>query len=347
MLCLLCGCSSDEPSNHDDLVGSWCGIRYYYNPASGTKYQYLRLTLEADGTGSLEYEAPSSYSVGNFTWSVDNGYVICRGIYAGSEYVDENYSLRLRIDGDRLYPEGHFDVFILTKDGSVMTDGNGNEIGSADDLADLLMNTWVTTDGLVVTTFYYDGSYEEYVLSSKKSSTYTSVTEGYYEYTPLTKQLLINSSIWEVQELTVQTLKIKNGNKTISYNMGSKSDIPTSADITSFLSSAKMGWSDKNNKYCFLFTSDGSVYYIENSGKKYGSYGIISLSAKGGYSLNGDKLTCYFNDVFWEYGSAGTKDYFPDWTNGQSCIKTYTISVVYDSLLVTFPNGTKVYLDAL
>lgn len=58
----------DEPIA--DITGNWSGESRYYNPASGTKSQYLSIEFFKDGTGELSYEAPTSSSIAYFTYNV-------------------------------------------------------------------------------------------------------------------------------------------------------------------------------------------------------------------------------------------------------------------------------------
>lgn len=133
--CIEQSCSKDDgPGGDSRVVGSWYGIHSYYNPAGGTKYQYLTLTFDSDGTGNMEYESPVSYSAAKFFYKVDGNRVYCEGAYADT-YGDiaDDFTMTLRIENDRLIPENRYSMFILTRDGSVVTDGNGNEIKNPGD----------------------------------------------------------------------------------------------------------------------------------------------------------------------------------------------------------------------
>ena len=336
---------SDDITDKSALVGNWYGTRCYVN--NGTvKYQYFTLTLNSDNTGSMEYEAPSSLSLARFTWSVKGGKLICKGAYGNSDGdMSGNYTLECNIEKDRLRPIGQFSIFILTKDNSIMTDSNGNEIASAEDQLYTLQNVWVATDKTSVIKFYPGSIYDEYILSSD-GSTYTEFNVGNYHFAPLNKTLTIDTSLWEVVTINNQSLVLKNGSRTLSYRMGTRDDIPTKSDLKTVLSSA-FGWSDENSKYFFRFSSDGTVAYIEDSGRRYGSYGDISLIAEGKYRVSGSTVTCTFTSVNWEYGSTSTASWFPGWVWGQSCTKKYLIEVTpAGSIKVTFLDSSKVvYLD--
>lgn len=133
LLCavMLVSCDKDDEPSKSEIIGTWYGTRSYYNPAGGTKYQYLTIKFEANGTGSLEYEAPTSYSVAQFTYSVKKDIITCVGAYANSYGdIESDFEISLRIEGDRLIPLNRYTLFILTKDNSVMTDSNGNEVNN-------------------------------------------------------------------------------------------------------------------------------------------------------------------------------------------------------------------------
>lgn len=350
LLVATASCSNnDEPDSWDyqDLPGAWYGTRCYINNGA-VKYQYITLTLNQDKTGSMEYESPASFSAARFTWSMSGDRLICQGAYAStSGDLSGSYNLECRIEKDRLYPIGQFSYFILTKDNSVMTDGDGNEIASAEDQLYMLQNVWVSTDKTVVIEFFPGGSFDEYVLSYPGSNNYTEFNSGKYQFSPLNKTLTVDATLWDVVTLDSKNLVLKKGTTTRSYTIGTRNDIPTKTDLKAYLSSA-MGWSDSNSKYFFMFSSDGTVVYIEDSGRRYGSYGDISLRADGTYSVNGSTITCYFSDVFWEYGTSGTSSWFPGWICNQSCTKKYTIEVTPSTAIkVTFPDSKTVYMDKL
>lgn len=127
MAFLPAGCSDgDEPASND-IVGTWYGHRVYYN---GSKHQYLTFTFNEDKTGTMEYESPVSFSAASFTYTVKGNTISCNGVYA-STYDDwpSQFSKILKINNDRItIPDDQFHDFILTRDGSVTVDGDGNEI---------------------------------------------------------------------------------------------------------------------------------------------------------------------------------------------------------------------------
>ncbi len=127
-------CSSDDDGNGFDtnsIIGSWYGTRTYYNPVGGTKYQYLTVEFMANGMGNSTYEIPASSTYASFTYSVNGNIIQCQGFCASTsddEVEAEKFNLTLKIKGDRLLPQGRYAHFILTRDGSVMTNGDGNEV---------------------------------------------------------------------------------------------------------------------------------------------------------------------------------------------------------------------------
>lgn len=341
-------CSGDGPeSATDSLAGNWYGTRCYVNNGA-VKYQNITLRLNSDKTGSMEYEGPDSFSVAYFTWSTSGGRLICKGAYAStSGDLSGDYQMECRIENDRLIPTGQFSSFILTKDNSVMTDGDGNEIESPENQLYTLQNTWVKTDGKSVITFYPGGQYDEYVLESPGSQSYTEFNTGSYSFAPLNKTLTINTSLWNVVTLTEKSLVLQKGTIKMEYRMGSRSDIPSGANLKANLTSA-FGWTDVNSKYTFRFSADGSVTYFENSFRKYGSWGDITLCASGTFTVSGSNVTCNFTSVDWQSGTSGTASYFPDWKCGSPATKVYKIVITpSSSLQVTLPDSKIVYLSKI
>ena len=352
LLAVTSSCSDNDDTTDDgsvtaNLIGNWYGTRYYVNNGA-IKYQYLTLTLNADKTGSMEYEAPTSFSAASFTWRVSGDRLICNGAYANTDGdTSIDYNLECQIVQDRLIPSGQFSVFILTKDNSVMTDGEGKETASSENQLSMLQNVWVATDKTSVIEFQTGNRYEEYIMSYAGASNYSEHYVGEYRFSPLNKTLTIGTSLWDVVTLDSKNLVLKKGSRTLSYTLGSNRDIPAKSDLKAYLASAS-GWSDSRNKYFFKFNDDGSVRYIEDSGRKYGSYGQINLGASGRFSVSGSTVTCNFSDVFWEYGKSGTAGWFPGWVCDQSCTKKYVIEVTpSSSIKVTFPDSNVVYMDKL
>lgn len=69
LLCFSCK-DNDEPTSGYDVVGTWYGEYKYYNPAAGYKTQFLTITFNPDGTGELDYEAPTSFAKAFFRYEV-------------------------------------------------------------------------------------------------------------------------------------------------------------------------------------------------------------------------------------------------------------------------------------
>lgn len=219
-------CGGDDDPASSEVVGTWYGTRVYYNPVSGKKYQYLTISFESNGTGDLEYEAPTSYTAANFTYKVKNGSVICSGASANtSGDVSSDFTMTLNIEGERLIPTDHYTQFILTRDNSVMTDGNGHEVV---DWSSWLQHVWVATDGSTVVVFD-DDTYDEYILTSPFAKTYSSHSSGRYTCDPSIRLLTIGGTQLEVLSIGDNFLSLirKYDNEWLQYNRGSESDIPT------------------------------------------------------------------------------------------------------------------------
>lgn len=341
-----CG-DDDGPSGGADIVGTWYGTRSYYNPAGGTKYQYLSVTFESNGTGSLDYESPVSISKGYFTYSVSGNTVTCNGAWANSYGdIDSNFTWTLELQGDRLLPQNMYSDFILTKDGSVETDGNGNEII---DNTSLLQQVWVADDGYTVVEFFANGEYEEYELSSPFGNSYSALNTGTYYYDSRNQTILLNNTTTlNIIEISSTTLKLQRGSTLLSYKVGSRSDIPSGANLKDFLCSGgtSLGKHWITTGYAFYFGKDGSVQYIESS-KATVHGNKPSLDARGTYSVSGNKITCRFTDVSWEGGQyEDYKNIFPGWTYGQACTKVYTAEATASGdLKIVTPDNTTLYLS--
>ena len=228
IMALTLGACDDNDKNEfnaDSIVGSWYGTRTYYNPAGGTKYQYLSISFESNGTGTLEYESPASYSVAKFVYEVNGNKITCKGAYANTYGdVESDFTMTLSIEGDRLIPIDKYPNFILTRDNSVMTDGDGNEIV---DKSNLLQQVWISTSGETIVMFQ-ESTYIEYVLSSPFAKTYTNRCENGYSYNAARKIINIDGTQFDILLLTdtYLSLKSQNSGKIFNYNIGSEADIP-------------------------------------------------------------------------------------------------------------------------
>lgn len=341
-VCLV-SCSGDEPKSND-LVGTWYGTRHYNNPVGGTRYQYLTVNLNSDKTGSLEYEGPTVYTNAQFTYSVKNSTIKCKGVSANTDGdVNTDFSLTLKIEGDRLYPTDRYTQFILTKDNSVMTDGNGDEII---DNSNELQQVWVHTTGETVIQFL-SSSYIEYVLTKPYASTYSMRYEGSYEYDILNKLLYLGDNVYEILTLTDSYLsfKSKKSGTIFSYNAGTQSDIPannTAADkdyantqllISPFCWTASdVGYYSNHRKshersITLQFYGANNITMVYSYRSYYSSGSVDSSSvigARGTFTLKGSKLYCSFSQV--EVSDGSSTEYL-GWVNGQPKDQTYDITI--------------------
>lgn len=327
-LCFSIFLASCDTDDDEQVVGSWYGTRAYYNPVGGTKYQYLTVIFEANGTGSLEYETPSSYSYAKFKYSVKNNTITCNGAYANTDGdVETDFHMTLRIEGNRLIPVDKYSMFILTKDNSIMTDGNGDEIT---DKSNLLYGVWLYNSGKIV--LVLDESYfTEYTLMSSSSKIYSKKTEGSFSFNQAGNFVFIDGYRYDIMTLTESSLQLKSQSGVISsYNRGSESDIPTngenSTDYRSILENAVSGWSDKKGNVIMRFYDFNKVTYIEKSSETFGSFGYIHLMAYGTYSFSGKTINCTFTDVSWQGGDSSAKNYFPGWKYMETCKKDFIIN---------------------
>lgn len=143
---------SDEDSgkNSSDIIGTWFGERSYENPVGGTKWTYLTLTFNVDGSGQADYESPAYVKYGRFTWKDSKGKVACKGILGsastdGDIDVDTEFNLTLVLEGRVLrVVEGSFPGFVLTRDGSSVP--NPDDEPAGDDKPSSDGNTGGSTD---------------------------------------------------------------------------------------------------------------------------------------------------------------------------------------------------------
>ena len=246
-------CDDKNEPNADSIVGSWYGTRTYYNPAGGTKYQYLSISFESNGTGTLEYESPVSYSVAKFAYEVNGNKISCKGAYANTYGdVESDFTMTLSIERDRLIPIDKYPNFILTRDNSVMTDGDGNEIV---DQSNLLQQVWISSSGETIVMFQ-ESTYIEYVLSSPFAKTYTKRYEKVYSYNAARKLINIDGTQFDILLLTDTYLSLmsQNSGKIFNYNIGSELDIPESEEENS-------GNNNENNSD-YLSALEGIKYQL-------------------------------------------------------------------------------------
>ena len=112
----------------NSVQGTWKGVRTDINPVSGRKYVYLSVHFSQDMTGYLEYETPTGNSEAFFSYSISGNTINCSGVYFYSDGdYNDNYSINFKAEGDRLITDSN-GGFILTRDGSVIVDSDGNEV---------------------------------------------------------------------------------------------------------------------------------------------------------------------------------------------------------------------------
>lgn len=235
---ILCSfkCTDDEEELVDQrVVGTWYGKYSYNNPVTGVNYRYLMVTFNNDNTGTLEYESPLGLGVGSFVWTTSKNQVSCyNGAYVNYEgVVESDFSMKLRIEGDRLIPEDKFTSFILTRDGSVETDGNGNEII---DYSDLLQNVWVETDGKSVIWFKDDKNVVEYRFEDKSNpDIYSFRRNTQYSYYIRDGQIRIENMLYDIIGLDENELTLLEKDSPFEmhmYDIGTKQDIPVDEPTT-------------------------------------------------------------------------------------------------------------------
>lgn len=170
------------------------------------------------------YECPTVYGVAKFAYKVKGGVVQCRGAYASSSgESDEEFEMDLRMEGDRLIPLNKYTQFILTKDNSVLTDGNGNEIV---DQSEQLQQVWLDKEGRTVMEIYDDKKFIEYTLSAPFAKTYSYIREGTYWYDAARKLINFQGYQWEILSLSSSEMSLKRDGRIVKYKAGKDSDIP-------------------------------------------------------------------------------------------------------------------------
>lgn len=338
--CLI-SCGEDPTDDSLDIIGNWYGVRSYYNPAGGTKYQYLTVRFFENGAGELEYESPVSYSVGKFWYTVAGSTIECHGAYASTNGdVSPTFNFTLKKQGDRLLPQNMFSNFVLTRDGSVEVGDTGNEV--IDD-TDLLQRIWVRSDGLSVIEFYAT-SFDEYVLDAPNSKSFVYACNQNYYYDYRRRLLNINGTQWEVPILSKSVLQLVMQGQSFTYNIGSAKDLPSGPNIAKYILNASI-WNAQYSSYTFgfIFRDTGSVIFQE-----IGPRG--SVYAVGSYSVNGTRIMCDFTEVTDNSGrtSGSYSGYFGTWTYGQKCQRVYTAGVANSfDLEMTNSDGIKIYFEAL
>ncbi len=234
---ILCSfkCTDDEEELVDQrVVGTWYGKYSYNNPVTGVNYRYLMVTFNNDNTGILEYESPLGLGVGSFVWTTSKNQVSCYdGGYVDYEGVASAFSMKLRIEGDRLIPEDRFTSFILTRDGSVETDVDGNEIV---DNSTLLQNVWVETGGKSVMWFKDAMNVVEYRFEDTSNpDIYSFRRNTQYSYSARDNEIKIEDDVYSIVGVNGKELTLRMTTSPYSmhmYDIGTKQDIPSDAATT-------------------------------------------------------------------------------------------------------------------
>lgn len=343
-----CNDNENDISEKEEIIGSWYGTRAYYNPASGTKYQYLTLLLEDNGTGELEYESPSGFSFVKFRYKVSKDKINCKGVKASTDdFEAEDFEMTLSIEGNRLIPLDRYSYFILTKDNSVITDGDGNEVIND---RELFNQVWIRDDGYSICVINNDKC-TEYMLLNQYGNIYSQKSVYNFSYDNIRRRVIVGTTEYEVIRLTTSILEIMNNSSHFVFNAGTSKDIPTNgensgeSDMLKILTSKPFGWMTKDH-VMMNFISDGRTLYMEQSSKTLGSIGYISLRADGEYSLKDKKITCKYTEVEWEQGKDLTKNWFPGWSYGNPRTRIYTIKYIsIDSIILEADDGKKYKLE--
>lgn len=234
---ILCSfkCTDDEEEFVDQrVVGTWYGKYSYNNPVTGVNYRYLMVTFNNDNTGILEYESPLGLGVGSFVWTTSKNQVSCYdGGYVDYEGVASAFSMKLRIEGDRLIPEDRFTSFILTRDGSVETDVDGNEIV---DNSALLQNVWVETGGKSVMWFKDAINVVEYRFEDTSNpDIYSFRRNTQYSYSARDNEIKIEDDVYSIVGVNGKELTLRMTTSPYSmhmYDIGTKQDIPSDVATT-------------------------------------------------------------------------------------------------------------------
>lgn len=234
---ILCSfkCTDDEEEFVDQrVVGTWYGKYSYNNPVTGVNYRYLMVTFNNDNTGILKYETPLGVEVGSFVWTTSKNQVSCYdGGYVDYEGLASAFSMKLRMEGDRLIPEDRFTSFILTRDGSVETDVDGNEIV---DNSTLLQNVWVETGGKSVMWFKDAMNVVEYRFEDTSNpDIYSFRRNTQYSYSARDNEIKIEDDVYSIVGVNGKELTLRMTTSPYSmhmYDIGTKQDIPSDAATT-------------------------------------------------------------------------------------------------------------------
>lgn len=351
---LFCSCNDQE---NNEIIGTWYGTRMYNNPVGGTKYQYLTVNFGYDKEGSLEYESPTGYTYALFTYSIKGHTIECWGTSANTDgEVTSGFSLTLRIEGERLIPVDQYTQFILTKDNSVITDGNGNE---AIYNQNSLLGVWLSNDGYSVYDF---GETEctQYTLNGYKSKYYSAMITKPYSYDFVQNTITMGGNRYQISILNENTLAMNESNNYLTFYRGNRSDIPSKGNnADTELLCKPFCWIAGDTGYSnYKKTSESIIslqfydrnkismtfsYTTYSSSGIWGSTSTKTIGARGTFSLQGSKLSCNFTDITI---SAGNAHEYLGWVEGQSKAETYDIQIIDpDNVYITMFN-TKYHFEA-
>ncbi len=141
----------------EEILGAWYGIFTYENPVSGTKYINLTIRFNENGIGEYEHKGPTKTTIGTFDYTIRQNIILCYGYECevGDDSVKE-FEMSLKFEEERLVPITKFTRFILTRDGSIVTDENGF-VGENNSENDELDNISAPTLDKMFTRNVYDG----------------------------------------------------------------------------------------------------------------------------------------------------------------------------------------------
>lgn len=227
--CAFTACSSDEPEkitniSEKDVPGLWYGRHVYPRGNGSYGEQFLTVWFYEDHTGKLEYESPTSIAAGVFTWEFSKNTIRCIGGHASSANDSgEIIDICFRVEGNRLYPEGKYENFILTTDGSVEI-YEGKEVCNQ---SELLQQEWISSDGLTIIWPYSNNEFYYYELSSPFGKFKTFEKGNYnYSYRESTLQLLFvkDGEIYREKNYSIE--KISNKELILSISNSEKTFKP-------------------------------------------------------------------------------------------------------------------------
>ena len=228
-VCMNFNSCDDELYVPENLVGNWSGK---YHDDRGTAY--LNVDFFSDSSGELYLESPTeAFTQVYFNFSVSDNIVKCKGAYAstmGDVGVGKDFSITFQLKDDCLIPIDKYEWFILTQNGSIETNMNGDIVK---DQSKELQGVWVRSSGNTV--FYINDSKNavEYTLYEPESNKYTWVSSFQYDYDYKLNELNLYTKA-DAMYFTITTLnsdslifKDKKTKGIHEFKRGTISDIPT------------------------------------------------------------------------------------------------------------------------